>query len=221
MSAQSASASGSQGPTSGVSSGAEAAMWRVYGPNGYAGPTCRKSASIGTASSSCGGSSPAATSSSSVRRWTRSSRPRGPLPQRVAGGEPPVCDPQRCSGRAQPCASCIGPASRGRPSTPCAPDPRCSRCSSPSSGATSSKCPTRRRGRRPGEKDTRFGWHQDGRFRRPASAYRDLGGLMQTFVAIDRHDRENGCLKLVRGSHLARPDRLADGLQRDGPVERR
>lgn len=54
----------------------------------------------------------------------------------------------------------------------------------------------------PGVRDTAFGWHQDARFRRPASAFRDLAtSYVQVLIAIDRHDRENGCLKLVPGTH--------------------
>jgi hypothetical protein len=54
----------------------------------------------------------------------------------------------------------------------------------------------------PGSDDTRFGFHQDARFRRPASAFRELAtSYVQTFIAIDPHTVENGCLKIYPGSH--------------------
>lgn len=54
----------------------------------------------------------------------------------------------------------------------------------------------------PGTDDTTFGFHQDARFRRPASAFRDLAtSYVQAFLAIDPHRVENGCLKMYPGSH--------------------
>lgn len=54
----------------------------------------------------------------------------------------------------------------------------------------------------PGATDTGFGWHQDARFRRPSSAFRALArSYVQVLIAIDAHDRENGCLKLVPKTH--------------------
>lgn len=54
----------------------------------------------------------------------------------------------------------------------------------------------------PGGDDTTFGYHQDARFRRPASAFRDLAtSYVQTFFAIDPHRADNGCLKIYPGSH--------------------
>ena len=54
----------------------------------------------------------------------------------------------------------------------------------------------------PGSDDTTFGFHQDARFRRPASAFRELAtSYVQTFIAIDPHTVENGCLKIYPGSH--------------------
>ena len=48
-----------------------------------------------------------------------------------------------------------------------------------------------------------FAWHQDSRFRRPASAYRNLGtAYVQTGLAIDPHTRESGCMRLIPRSHL-------------------
>lgn len=47
-----------------------------------------------------------------------------------------------------------------------------------------------------------FAWHQDSRFRRPASAYRHLGtSYVQTGLAIDPHTPESGCMRFVPGSH--------------------
>jgi ectoine hydroxylase-related dioxygenase (phytanoyl-CoA dioxygenase family) len=48
-----------------------------------------------------------------------------------------------------------------------------------------------------------FAWHQDSRFRRPASAYRNLAtSYVQTGLAIDPHTPESGCMKLIPRSHL-------------------
>jgi hypothetical protein len=48
-----------------------------------------------------------------------------------------------------------------------------------------------------------FAWHQDSRFRRPASAYRKLGtAYVQTGLAIDPHTPESGCMKIIPRSHL-------------------
>jgi hypothetical protein len=48
-----------------------------------------------------------------------------------------------------------------------------------------------------------FAWHQDSRFRRPASAYRNLAtSYVQTGLAIDPHTRDSGCMRIVPRSHL-------------------
>jgi hypothetical protein len=48
-----------------------------------------------------------------------------------------------------------------------------------------------------------FAWHQDSRFRSPASAYRNLGSsYVQTGLAIDPHNPESGCMRFIPGSHL-------------------
>ena len=48
-----------------------------------------------------------------------------------------------------------------------------------------------------------FAWHQDSRFRRPPSAYRNLArAYVQTGLAIDPHTRESGCMRLIPRSHL-------------------
>ena len=49
-----------------------------------------------------------------------------------------------------------------------------------------------------------FAWHQDSRFRRPQSAYRNLGtAYIQTGLAIDPHTRESGCMRVIPRSHLS------------------
>jgi ectoine hydroxylase-related dioxygenase (phytanoyl-CoA dioxygenase family) len=55
----------------------------------------------------------------------------------------------------------------------------------------------------PGAATVDFAYHQDCRFRRPASAYRDLANsYAQTGIAVDAHTPENGAMKIVPGSHL-------------------
>jgi ectoine hydroxylase-related dioxygenase (phytanoyl-CoA dioxygenase family) len=55
----------------------------------------------------------------------------------------------------------------------------------------------------PGASGAEFADHQDARFRRPASAYRDLAhSYVQTGIAIDPHRAENGAMRLLPGSHL-------------------
>ena len=54
----------------------------------------------------------------------------------------------------------------------------------------------------PGAAKGEFGYHQDIRFRRPRNAFRDLPrSYVQTGIAIDPHRPENGCMRLVPGSH--------------------
>jgi len=53
----------------------------------------------------------------------------------------------------------------------------------------------------PGAAGAEFAYHQDARFRRPASAYRDLAhSYVQTGIAIDRHRPANGAMRLLPGS---------------------
>jgi hypothetical protein len=48
-----------------------------------------------------------------------------------------------------------------------------------------------------------FAWHQDSRFRRPPSAYRNLAtSYVQTGLAIDPHTPESGCIRFIPRSHL-------------------
>jgi ectoine hydroxylase-related dioxygenase (phytanoyl-CoA dioxygenase family) len=48
-----------------------------------------------------------------------------------------------------------------------------------------------------------FAWHQDSRFRRPASAYRNLAtSYVQTGLAVDPHTPASGCMRFIPRSHL-------------------
>ncbi|MES2445282.1 MAG: phytanoyl-CoA dioxygenase family protein [Pseudomonadota bacterium] len=48
-----------------------------------------------------------------------------------------------------------------------------------------------------------FAWHQDSRFRKPDSAYRNLAAsYVQTGLAIDPHTPESGCMRFIPGSHV-------------------
>ncbi|MFL6720476.1 MAG: phytanoyl-CoA dioxygenase family protein, partial [Sphingomonas sp.] len=59
-----------------------------------------------------------------------------------------------------------------------------------------------------------FAWHQDSRFRRPPSAYRNLAtAYVQTGLAIDPHTRESGCMRIIPRSHL-RGDLGMDGSKK-------
>jgi ectoine hydroxylase-related dioxygenase (phytanoyl-CoA dioxygenase family) len=54
----------------------------------------------------------------------------------------------------------------------------------------------------PGAAQAEFAYHQDARFRRPAEAYRNLAqSYVQTGIAVDRHRRENGAMRVYPGSH--------------------
>ena len=54
----------------------------------------------------------------------------------------------------------------------------------------------------PGAATGEFGYHQDIRFRRPRSAFRNLpGSYVQTGIAIDPHRPHNGCMRILPGSH--------------------
>lgn len=51
-----------------------------------------------------------------------------------------------------------------------------------------------------------FAWHQDSRFRKPDTAYRNLGtSYVQTGLAIDPHTRESGAMCFIPKSHVAGP----------------
>ena len=48
-----------------------------------------------------------------------------------------------------------------------------------------------------------FAWHQDSRFRRPASAYRNLAtAYVQTGLAVDPHTPGSSCMRFIPRSHL-------------------
>ena len=65
--------------------------------------------------------------------------------------------------------------------------------------------------------DMAFGFRQDARFRH---LVRGRASVVQTFIAVDPHRVENGCLKIVAGSHELGPlDPPANGRGRDQPWE--
>jgi ectoine hydroxylase-related dioxygenase (phytanoyl-CoA dioxygenase family) len=67
----------------------------------------------------------------------------------------------------------------------------------------------------PGAAGAEFAFHQDARFRRPESAYRNLStSYVQTGIAIDPHRRANGAMRLYPGSHRLGRKELAG----PGPV---
>jgi ectoine hydroxylase-related dioxygenase (phytanoyl-CoA dioxygenase family) len=70
-------------------------------------------------------------------------------------------------------------------------------------------------GKPPGATAADFAFHQDVRFRRPSSAYRNLEhSYVQTGLAIDRHAPESGAMRLLPGSHRMGQIDLAG----EGPV---
>jgi len=67
----------------------------------------------------------------------------------------------------------------------------------------------------PGATAADFAFHQDVRFRRPRTAYRNLlDAYVQTGLAVDPHTRENGAMRLLPGSHRLGEIELAGA----GPV---
>lgn len=51
-----------------------------------------------------------------------------------------------------------------------------------------------------------FAWHQDSRFRKPDTAYRNLGdAYVQTGLAIDPHTQQSGAMRMIPGSHRNGP----------------
>lgn len=63
----------------------------------------------------------------------------------------------------------------------------------------------------PGAAQVEFGFHQDSRFRRPASAYRNLGdAYVQTGIAVDAHTVQNGAMRVLPGSHRHGPIDIGD-----------
>jgi ectoine hydroxylase-related dioxygenase (phytanoyl-CoA dioxygenase family) len=64
--------------------------------------------------------------------------------------------------------------------------------------------------KQPGAAEGSFAYHQDCRFRRPASAFRNIEtSIVQTAIALDPHCVENGCMRMLRGSHRRGDLRLA------------
>jgi ectoine hydroxylase-related dioxygenase (phytanoyl-CoA dioxygenase family) len=64
----------------------------------------------------------------------------------------------------------------------------------------------------PGASAAEFAFHQDARFRRPRSAYRNLAtSYVQTGIAIDAHRAGNGAMRLYPGSHRLGEKELAGG----------
>ena len=71
-----------------------------------------------------------------------------------------------------------------------------------------------------------FAWHQDSRFRQPASAFRNLGtSYVQTGLAIDPHRPVSGCMRFIPGSHgrgplpLDRSSEVLGSTMKDSALE--
>lgn len=75
----------------------------------------------------------------------------------------------------------------------------------------------------PGGAMAEFGWHQDIRFRRPRSAYRQPAeSYVQTGIAIDRHTDASGGMRICPASHLlGELPPPADGRVMDRPLDDR
>jgi ectoine hydroxylase-related dioxygenase (phytanoyl-CoA dioxygenase family) len=72
----------------------------------------------------------------------------------------------------------------------------------------------------PGAAMAEFGFHQDIRFRRPRSAYREpAASYVQTGIAIDPHRRKNGAMLVYPGSHRMGELSLGDGRVMDRPMD--
>lgn len=74
----------------------------------------------------------------------------------------------------------------------------------------------------PGAAADHVGFHQDWRFRKPASAFRDLlGSYVQMGVAVDAHGPGNGGMQIYPGSHLLGDLKLyeAGGVSQTRPDE--
>lgn len=72
----------------------------------------------------------------------------------------------------------------------------------------------------PGAAMVEFGYHQDIRFRRPRSAYREPGeSYVQTGIAVDPHGRENGAMIMFPESHLRGELALGEGRVMDRPLD--
>jgi ectoine hydroxylase-related dioxygenase (phytanoyl-CoA dioxygenase family) len=74
----------------------------------------------------------------------------------------------------------------------------------------------------PGARAVEWGYHQDIRFRRPREAYRSPAtSYIQTGIAIDRHDADNGAMTIVPGSHRLGELSAAGGRVMDRPLNDR
>jgi ectoine hydroxylase-related dioxygenase (phytanoyl-CoA dioxygenase family) len=81
-------------------------------------------------------------------------------------------------------------------------DPRMARILAPLIGGDLKQIINQLHWKAPGSKGD-FAWHQDSRFRRPESAYRNLGAsYVQTGLAIDPHNPGTGGMRFIPGSHL-------------------
>jgi ectoine hydroxylase-related dioxygenase (phytanoyl-CoA dioxygenase family) len=78
----------------------------------------------------------------------------------------------------------------------------------------------------PGAVNVDFAFHQDVRFRRPRTAYRNLEiSYVQTGLAIDPHTKESGAMRLLPYSHLRgeltipAPQQILAGAPQDAALE--
>lgn len=78
----------------------------------------------------------------------------------------------------------------------------------------------------PGASSADFAFHQDVRFRRPRTAYRNLEiSYIQTGIAIDPHTRDNGAMRVLPYSHLRgeltipAPQQILAGAPLDSALE--
>jgi ectoine hydroxylase-related dioxygenase (phytanoyl-CoA dioxygenase family) len=72
-----------------------------------------------------------------------------------------------------------------------------------------------------GSHESDFAFHQDARFRKPPSCYRDLAtSYVQTGIAVDPHTVESGALRVLPGSHrLGLVDLGSGAVMGDGAPE--
>lgn len=90
-------------------------------------------------------------------------------------------------------------------------DPRIARILQPLIGGDLKQIINQLHWKPPGAAQLEFGFHQDSRFRRPASAYRNLGdSYVQTGIAVDAHAVRNGAMFVLPGSHRLGPIDIGD-----------
>jgi ectoine hydroxylase-related dioxygenase (phytanoyl-CoA dioxygenase family) len=99
-------------------------------------------------------------------------------------------------------------------------DPRISQVLAPLIGGDIKQIINQLHWKKPGGRGD-FAFHQDSRFRKPETAYRNLAGsYIQTGIALDPHNRESGAMRILPGSHRAGPVCLpATGRVMDGRAE--